>query len=69
MSRIHSSHADYFTELNARDKNAQFFLGTPLLHLRGRCAETFSQVMNTALPAGLISVDDATTQMDQACHK
>ncbi len=69
VSRIHSSHADYFTELNARDKDAQFFLGTPLLHLRGRCAETFAQVMNTALPAGLISVDDATTQMDQACHR
>jgi hypothetical protein len=26
-------------------------------------------VMNVALPAGLISVDDATTKMDQACKK
>jgi multiple sugar transport system substrate-binding protein len=68
-SKIKSSHAAYFQELNARDENAKFFLGTPLLHLRGRCAETFTQVMNAALPAGLISVDDATTQMDQACHK
>jgi multiple sugar transport system substrate-binding protein len=68
-SKIHSSHAAYFQELNQRDEGETFFLGTPLLHLRGKCAETFTQVMNTALPAGLISVDDATTQMDQACKK
>ena len=48
---------------------SKFFLGTPLLHLRGKCAETFTQVMNAALPAGLISVEDATTRMDAACHK
>ena len=68
-SKIHSAHAAYFEELNARDAKSKFFLGTPLLHLRGKCAETFSQVMNVALPAGLISVDDATTRMDAACHK
>jgi multiple sugar transport system substrate-binding protein len=68
-SKIKSSHAAYFTELNARDAGNKFFLGTPLLHLRGKCAETFAQVMNAALPAGLISVDDATTRMDAACHK
>ena len=68
-SQIHSDHAAYFQELNERDAHAEFFLGTPLLHIRGKCAETFAQVMNTALPAGLISVDDATTQMDAACHK
>ena len=68
-SKIQSSHAAYFQELNARDAGNKFFLGTPLLHLRGKCAETFTQVMNAALPAGLISVDDATTRMDAACHK
>jgi multiple sugar transport system substrate-binding protein len=68
-SKIKSSHAAYFQELNERDAHSKFFLGTPLLHLRGKCAETFTQVMNGALPAGLISVDDATTRMDQACHK
>jgi multiple sugar transport system substrate-binding protein len=68
-SKIHSAHAAYFQELNERDAGEKFFLGTPLLHLRGRCAETFTQVMNAALPAGLISVADATTQMDQACKK
>ena len=68
-SQIKSSHADYFKELNARDDGQTFFLGTPLLHMRGKCAETFSQVMNAAFPAGLVSVADATTQMDEACHK
>jgi multiple sugar transport system substrate-binding protein len=68
-SKIQSSHAAYFQELNERDAHAKFFLGTPLLHLRGKCAETFTQVMNAALPAGLISVDDATTKMDEACKK
>ncbi len=68
-SKIQSSHGAYFRELNERDAQSQFFLGTPLLHLRGRCAETFTQVMNAALPAGLISVDDATTRMDEACKK
>ena len=67
-SKIQSSHAAYFQELNARDTGNVFFLGTPLLHIRGKCAETFAQVMNAALPAGLISVDDATTRMDAACH-
>jgi multiple sugar transport system substrate-binding protein len=68
-SQIKSSHAAYFKELNERDADSKFFLGTPLLHLRGKCAETFAQVMNAAFPAGLISVADATTQMDDACHK
>ncbi len=68
-SKIQSSHAEYFKELNERDAGETFFLGTPLLHMRGRCAETFGQVMNAAFPAGLISAEDATTQMDEACHK
>lgn len=68
-SKINSSHADYFRELNERDAGQTFFLGTPLLHLRGKCAETFAQVMNAAFPAGLVSVDEATTRMDEACHK
>jgi len=68
-SKIQSAHADYFKELNERDTGETFFLGTPLLHLRGGCAETFTQVMNVALPAGLIGVADAATKMDQACRK
>ena len=37
VSQIHSSHAAYFQELNERDAGIrQFFLGTPLLHIRGQ---------------------------------
>lgn len=67
--KINSPHAAYFAELNERDAGQTFFLGTPLLHLRGKCAETFAQVMNAAFPAGLVSVDDATTRMNEACRK
>ncbi len=65
--KIVSPHADYFKELNARDKDAKFFFGVPLLYYRGKCAETYSQVMNAAFPEGLISVKDAADQMDAAC--
>lgn len=68
-SKIKSAHADYFTELNARNKGAKYFFGTPLLYYRAKCAETYTQVMNNAFPAGLISVNDAADKMDAACHK
>jgi multiple sugar transport system substrate-binding protein len=68
-SKIKSAHADYFAELNTRNKNAKYFFGTPLLHYRAKCAETYTQVMNNAFPAGLISVNEAADKMDAACHK
>jgi len=68
-SKIKSSHAAYFTELNERDKGSKFFFGTPLLYYRGKCAETYAQVMNNAFPAGLLSVPEAADKMDAACLK
>jgi multiple sugar transport system substrate-binding protein len=68
-TKIKSSHAEYFADLNARDKDAKYFFGTPLLHYRAKCAETYTQVMNNAFPAGLISVQEAADKMDAACHK
>ena len=68
-SKIKSTHAAYFTELNERDKGAKFFFGTPLLYYRGKCAETYTQVMNNAFPAGLLSVAEAAGKMDAACLK
>jgi multiple sugar transport system substrate-binding protein len=68
-SKIKSAHAAYFTELNERDKGAKFFFGTPLLYYRGKCAETYTQVMNNAFPAGLLSVSEAAGKMDAACMK
>ena len=68
-SKIKSAHAAYFTELNQRDKGAKFFFGTPLLYYRGKCAETYAQVMNNAFPAGLLTIAEAADKMDAACLK
>jgi multiple sugar transport system substrate-binding protein len=68
-ARIKSPHEAYFGELNARNTNVSYFFGTPLFHYRAKCAETFTQVMNNAFPAGLISVGEAADKMDAACRK
>lgn len=68
-AKIVSPHKEYFDELNARNKGAKYFFGTPLFHYRAKCAETYTQVMNNAFPAGLISVQDAAEKMDAACTK
>ncbi len=67
--KIKSAHAEYFAELNARSKGVRYFTGTPLLYYRQKCAETYTQVMNNAFPAGLISVQEAAEKMDAACLK
>ena len=66
-SRIKSIYAPYFKELQERSSGAKYFIGTPLQYLTGKCADTFTQVLNRAFPGGLISVGDAAAQMDAAC--
>lgn len=61
-------YASYFTELNERSEDRQFFLGTPIDLIRGQCREVFVQVLNAAFPAGLISSEEATDQMEAACY-
>jgi multiple sugar transport system substrate-binding protein len=68
-TKIKSAHAEYFSDLNARNSNVTYFFGTPLLYYRAKCAETYTQVMNNAFPAGLISVQEAADKMDAACRK
>jgi multiple sugar transport system substrate-binding protein len=68
-ANIVSAHADYFAELNERNRGVKYFFGTPLFHYRGKCAETYTQIMNNAFPAGLIGVEDAAGKMDAACFK
>ncbi len=68
-SKINSPHAAYFVELNQRDKGARYFFGIPTLYYRAKCADTYTQVMNSAFPAGLIGVQDAAATMDAACLK
>jgi multiple sugar transport system substrate-binding protein len=68
-AKIVSPHKEYFAELNERNKDAKYFFGTPLLYYRAKCAETYTQVINNAFPAGLISVQEAAEKMDAACFK
>ena len=68
-AKIKSPREAYFKELTERNKDVTYFFGTPLFHYRAKCADTFTQVMNNAFPAGLISVKDAAEKMDAACQK
>ncbi len=68
-SKVTGKYAAYFKELGDRNKDAEFFIGLPREHLKGQCRETFVQVMNTAFPGGLLSVEKAEEMMDQGCYK
>ena len=46
---------------------AKYFLGLPSQVMNG-AEEVFTQIINNAFPAGMISVDDAVKPMDGACH-
>ncbi len=61
-------YADYFFELDARSEGREFFLGTPIDYIAGKCKETFIQVLNSALPAGPVGADEAVKLMEGACH-
>jgi len=62
-------YASYFQELMARQQGAKYFIGMPIDILKGQCKDTFTQVMNSAFPGGLLPVDKAVSMMNQACYK
>ena len=62
-------HAAYFTELMARQKGADYFIGGPRDLTRGQCKDSFAQVMNSAFPGGLLPVDEAVKMMNTGCRK
>ena len=66
MSSIQGEHADYFKMLGDASSGVDYFVGLPSQILQGQPKDVFAQVMNTAFPAGLLSVKDATDQMDAA---
>lgn len=67
-SAITGEHKDYFDELQAVNENAKFYSGgIPDAAMQGEYREAFRQVINAALPAGQIEVDDAVETMNQAC--
>jgi len=67
-SQITGEYKPYFDELQMIGSANKFFIGQPLDHMKGQCAETFKQVMNAAFPAGQIDSGRATDMMDAACY-
>lgn len=68
-AKFTGKYASYFEELNARSADREFFLGTPIDFVQGACRDTYIQVLNAALPGGLLDAKSAAEQMDAACYK
>lgn len=62
-------YADYFKEMGERGKGRNYFIGTPIDFVRDQCKETYIQVLNAALPGGIINTKDAVQKMQSACNK
>ena len=63
-------HGAYFAELMERQKGAKYFIGDPTDGLiTGQCLDTYTQVMNSGFPAGLLGVDEAIKLMNKSCYK
>ena len=58
--------ADYFKMIAATNAGNKYYFGIPIQVMTGKPKEVFIQVMNNALPAGIISVEDAVKQMAAA---
>ena len=58
--------ADYFKLIARTNAGNKYYFGIPIQVLTGKPKEVFIQVMNNALPAGTISVEDAVKQMAAA---
>lgn len=58
--------ADYFSMIAKTNAGAKYHFGIPIQVMSGKPKEVFTQVMNNALPAGNISVEDAVKQLDAA---
>jgi len=61
--------AGYYQELMARQQGAKYFGADPNDFLEGQCLDTFSQVMNSSFPGGLLSVEEAVQLMNRGCYK
>ena len=62
-------HAAYLDEVMASQNGLDYFIGMPLdIIQQGQCKDTFAQVLNSAFPAGLLSVDKAVKMMNAACY-
>lgn len=61
-------HAGYLDALMVCRNGLDYFTGMPLeIIQQGQCKDSFAQVLNSAFPAGLLSVGRAVTMMNAAC--
>ena len=61
--------ADIDTKIRQEETYNSFeIIGIPRDHIEGKCRDTFTQVLNTALPGGLLTVDKAVDMLNQGCY-
>lgn len=68
VNSISGPYGAYFKELVERQRGAKYFTGDPTDLLQGQCLDTFTQVMNSSFPGGLLSVEQAIRLMNEACY-
>jgi multiple sugar transport system substrate-binding protein len=70
VSQFAGPHGAYLSELTEAEKHVDPFIGMPLdLITNGACKDAFSQVLNSAFPGGLLTVDKAAQMMNAACYQ
>ena len=62
-------YGSYYKQLMDRQIGARYFAGDPTDFLEGQCLDTFTQVINSSFPGGLLSVEEAIRLMNQACYR
>jgi len=63
-SKIQGPNAAYFKELSEIDGMCTFYDALPMGVMTGEAKEVFTQVVNQAFPAGLLSVDEVIEKMN-----
>jgi multiple sugar transport system substrate-binding protein len=69
ITQFSGPHGEYLTDVTATAAKADPFIGMPLdLMSNGGCKDAFGQVLNSAFPGGLLTVDKAVSMMNAACY-
>jgi multiple sugar transport system substrate-binding protein len=63
-SKIKGPYAEYFRELAKANEANKYYTERPMTIMRGKAREVFTQVVNHAFPAGLLSVDEVVEKMN-----
>ena len=68
VNSIGGPYGAYFKELMERQLGAKYFTGDPSDIIHGQCLDTFTQVINSSFPGGLLSVERAIELMNNSCY-